>query len=890
MRSDLPTGTVTFLFTDIQGSTRMLQQLGNRYARVEEEHAAIVYGAVESAGGVVVRTEGDSFFAAFSTPVQAIRAAVATQQGLASHEWSDGGPVRVRIGLHTGEGILGGGDYVGIDVNRAARVAAAAHGGQILISETTRVLVQQTLPERTTLRDLGEHRLKDIANPEHLYDLVIEGLPADFPPPATLEARPNNLPAQLTSFVGREVEIREVGRLLSRARLLTLTGPGGTGKSRLALQLAAETLGEYTDGSYFVDLSRVTDPAMVLPTLARALGIPDMGTGPILTALRDHLAGKQQLLILDNFEQVAEAGPAVEELLAEVPKLTVLVTSRVALGLPGEHQYPVQPLDPPDPSRLPDLPTLCRFEAVRLFTERALAVAPRFRVTEENASAVAEITARLDGLPLAIELAATQTRVLSPREIAARLDERLPTLGSRSPTVPERQRTLQGAISWSYDLLADAERRLLAQLSVFVGGWTLGSAEAVFGNDGLGADLLDLTSSLVDKSLVRRAETRGESRFTMLETIREFGREQLMAQGEEVPSRRRHAEHFLGLALDAEPHLEREPEWLDRCEREHDNLRAALQWAIDAGEADRAQEAAGALWRFWQLRGHLTEARFWFDEVLAMGSGQDHTAARAKALTGAGGIAWWSGDVPATSRFYEKALTIERELGDPTRIAEALYNLAFPLAGPENIEAPRDLLEESLAHFQAADDESGSARVLTMLALGDALAGDWNNYVARTEDAVAIWRRIGDRFHLADDLVALAFAYNGVGRNAEARSAALEALDLGLELDNPLGIGGALLALAAQGNREGRHQDAIRLIGAVESITERVGGGPPMEFMMEFIGDPEAEARAHLPKEEATSARDEGRAMTVKEAVTLARAFLGGNLSDVDMSDKQPED
>jgi tetratricopeptide (TPR) repeat protein len=407
-------------------------------------------------------------------------------------------------------------------------------------------------------------------------------------------------------------------------------------------------------------------------------------------------------------------------------------------------------------------------------------------------------------------------------------------------------------------------------LSVFAGGWTLRSAEAVCDPNPLGIDLLEGITGLLDRSLIRRASGANESRFTMLETIREFGREQLEAQGDEATVRRRHARYFLAMALEAEPHLEREPAWLDRCDLEHQNIQAALRWAIDADEADRAQEAVGALWRFWQLRGHLTEARFWVEQALAMASGRKPTAARAKALSGAGGIAWWSGNVSAARGYYEEALTIERELGDPARIAEALYNLSFPLARPDDPETARGLLQESLELFRAADNESGAARASAMLAFGEALAGNWDPVISRTEDAVAIWRRVGDRFHLADDLLFLAFAYDGVDRIEEARTATLEALDIALELDNPLGIGGALLALAVLANRRGRHHDALRLIGAVESVSDRVGGAPPLERFQMFI-DPESQARTHLNAEEAAGAREEGRAMTLEEAVALGR-------------------
>lgn len=856
----------------------MLQDIGDRYPEMQEEHEAVVREAVERVGGVVVRIEGDSFFAAFRSPIQAIRAAVDTQRGLAAHDWPDGVSLRVRMGLHTGEGVPGGGDYIGIDVNRAARIAAVGHGGQILLSDATRGLVEHSLPEGTSLRDLGEHRLKDISYPERLHDLVIDGLPTDFPPPRTLEARPSNLPAQLTSFVGREREVREILALLAKTRLLTLTGPGGTGKTRLALYVAEEVLVRYPDGAFLADLASMADPTLVPSAVARALGVTEGGSRPILDTLKDHLAGKHLLLLVDNFEQVAEAAPVIEDLLGSAPELTVLVTSRTPLSVGGEQEYLVPPLEPPDTENLPELPTLREMDAVRLFTERAASVAPRFEMTEENASAIATIVARLDGLPLAIELAATQIKLLSPEEIASRLDERLTAVGSGPRTAPDRQRTLWDAIAWSYQLLEEPERRLFDRLSVFSGGWTIEAAEEVCEPDGLGLDLLGGLASLVDHSLVRRVETPDAgSRFSMLETIRAFGREQLRARGEDPAIVRRHGEHFLGLALEAEPHLESDPAWLVRCEAEHDNIRAALRWAIAAGEADLCQVAAGSLWRFWRVRGHLTEARLWFDEVLALPSGDGPTAARAKALTGAGGIAWWRGEVPESRRAYEEALAIERELGDRRRTAEALYNLAFPLGIQEGPEAAAIPAEESLELFREIGDESGIARALGMLSMGDLMSGDWAALITRTEDAVAMWRRTGDRFHLLNDLLSLAFTYPRTGRVGEARAAALEALDLAQEVGSPLEIGGALLAVAGQANDDGRHLDAMRLTGAAESLREQVGsGGPPTEIMQLIVGDPAAEARVQLDEDEAERARQEGRAMTLEEAVSEARRSASG--------------
>jgi len=558
------------------------------------------------------------------------------------------------------------------------------------------------------------------------------------------------------------------------------------------------------------------------------------------------------------------------------PRVKALVTSRVVLSVLGEQEYPVPPLRPPGPEVEADVTTLRRIEAVRLFTDRATAANPGFRLTERNAPAVAAITARLDGLPLAIELAATRTKLLTPEQMLPRLDSRLSILTAGARTVPQRQRTLRDAIAWSHDLLEPAQRALFARLAVFTGGWTLDAAQAVCAPEELGLDLLEGLTSLVDQSLIRRADPNGEPRFSMLETIREFGLEQLDAGGDGDPIRRRHADHFLGLAVDAEPHLigEEQAEWLDRCELEHPNIRDALRWAIDAGDAERAQRAAGALWRFWQQRGHLAEARRWFDDVLAMPSGRDPTAARANALIGAGGVAWWQQDRAAAGAFYEEAVAIERQLGDPARTAEALYNHAFVVAG-EDIGAAERLLHESLALFRRAGHERGVAQVLAMLVIPDAEAGRWEAVVTRLEEVAAIWRRIGDRLHLGFDLVWLASAHGRLGHRDEARSAALEALEIFLEADNQTGIGIALVDLAWLALWEGQHERAVRLTAAFEALRERVGG-PPGGFAGLLEGDPAEEARSHLAEDVARRAWDEGRAMTTDEAVELARAASAG--------------
>ena len=870
-----PSGTITFLFTDIEGSTRLMQELGDLYLQAQTDHHEILRAAFRSGEGRELRTEGDSFFCVFQSALDACRAAAQAQRGFATHTWPGGKAVRVRIGLHTGEAPLVGNEYIGLDVHHAARVEAAAHGGQVLLSEATGALVESSLPPGLTLRDLGVHRLKDLARPERLYQLVIDGVPDRFPALRTLDSTPNNLPAQLTSFVGREEQIAEIKRLLGRARLLTLTGPGGTGKTRLALQIAAETMADYRDGCFFVDLAPITDPALVPTVIAQALGVPEAPGMSIMEGLQAHLHERELLLVVDNFEQVAIAAPVLEQLLTGARRVKALVTSRVVLSLRGEHEYSVPPLQPPDPDQKPDPADLNRYEAVRLFVERALAVQPRFRLTAQNAQAVAEITARLDGLPLAIELAATRTKVMPPEQLLARLQQSLTLLMSGARTLPERQRTLRGAIAWSYDLLTEAERSLFKRLSVFSGGWTLEAAERVAQPEGLGLDALEGLSSLVDKSLVRADEHSGRARFSMLETIREFGQSQLSAAGELELARRRHGEYFLELAAAAEPHLTGvdQGEWLGELERDHGNLRGALRWAVDTGQAQLAQEGAGALWRFWHQRGHLAEGRRWLDEVLALPSGQQPTAARAKALTGAGGIAWWQTDHAAARAFYDEALAVERQVGEPARIAEALYNDAFALGAAGDLQAANRLFEECLDLYRQVGNEHGVARALVMLILPDAQAAKWDSVIARIEEAVSIWRRVGERLQLAFDLIWLAFACGRAGRWQDAHEAAVEALLIFHEADNATGIALAFRDLAFLAVWVGRPHDALRFAGAADSLQERIGGGPPQGFGGMLEGDPASDARSQLADAEAERSWQEGRSLDIEGTLALARTW-----------------
>jgi predicted ATPase/class 3 adenylate cyclase len=869
MAAPLPTGTVTFLFTDIEGSTLLLRELGDGYADVLRDHGQIMRSALEREGGAEIGTEGDSFFAVFVSPAAAVRAVIEAQRALAAHSWPRGTEVRVRMGLHTGEGTLAGDGYFGIDVHRAARIGDAGHGGQVLLSGPTEALIRHGLPDGIRLIDLGEHRLKDLPNPERLFQLTIRGLPEEFPPPRSLDARPNNLPAQMSTFIGREDLIPEVGNALERTRLLTLTGPGGTGKTRLALEVAHRQLTSFVDGVWFVDLSAVTDPSVVVTEIAIALGAARDPGSSALDVLDRHLRDRKLLLVLDNFEQVLDAAPAVEHLLSHSGGLKVMVTSRSVLSIYGEREYPVPPLRLPEPGRGPGLEALTQSEAVSLFLDRARAVRPDFELTGDNATAVAEICSKLDGLPLAIELAAVRVNVLSPQAMLPRLDERLSLLTSGPRSLPERQRTLRGAIEWSYRLLEDPERRMFARLSTFSGGASLEAIEAVA--DGREGGLLDLLGTLVDESLLRRTETtEGEIRFQMLETIREFAAERLEEEPDAADVRARHCRHFLDLAARAEPHLvgADQKEWLDRCEREHDNIRAAIGWSIQAGEVRSGQAAAGALWRFWHQRGHLAEGRRKLEHLLDAPGGAEPTPERFKALTGAGGLAYWQNDYPATERFYKEALEVARELDDSRSIAQGLFNLSF-------LDRIRGDAEEGMAKLRTVLDTARSigdrqltADCLELLGSHEIREGRPEDGFPMVEEALSIFHELGNRFASADALSGLGSYYRLLGDRDAAAAAQREALEIFVEVGNPTGIAMVLEEMAMIETMKGDHHRALRLAGAAQAVKDRTGGGAPAELMRS--GESLEESRRSLDPQTAEDAWDEGVAMGTDKAIAYA--------------------
>jgi predicted ATPase/class 3 adenylate cyclase len=866
----LPTGTVTFLFTDIEGSTRLTAEIGAAgYGVLLERHRRALRAGFERYGGIEVGTEGDSFFVVFATPASALSAAADGQLALARTDWPAEAPIRVRMGIHTGDGLLVDGSYVGPDVNRAARIAAAGHGGQVLVSETTTALVADP-PVGVHLRSLGRHRLKDL-RPEHLAQLDVDGLPDDFPPIRSLDARPNNLPTQLTSFVGREHEVAEVVRLMQTARLVTLTGPGGTGKTRLSLQVAAETAADQADGATFVALSTITDPDLVTSAIATTLGLPDAGGRPLRDRLVDQLRDRQHLLVLDNFEQVAAAAPLLSDLLREAPRLRILVSSRVALRISGEQEYPVPPLELPTG---PD--EIAANEAVRLFVERARAVRPDFELDDSNAGAVAEIVSRLDGLPLAIELAAARSRLLSPGAMLPRLERRLDLLAGGMRDLPERQQTLRGAIAWSHDLLDPPERRLFARFAVFVGGAELSEAESVCGPTGeIGRDVLDGLEALVDHSLLRQVERTGEPRFFMLGTIRDFAAEQLADSGEQEALRRRHALAYLGLAERAAPSLTTSDQrtWLDRLARDHDNLRAAHGWALEKDDAGVGLRLITALWRFWQIRGNLFEGRSRADAAIAIPGAREAGETYLAALEAAGGLCYWLGDFPCAQSRYEEVLAVRRDGGDGRATAEALYNLAFTqLFFRADVDQARSLGEEALGLFRGAGDEGGVAKALW--ALGNVASFQNDPPAARRycEEAIPILRRLDDAFMLAWSLYTLGQVETVEGNLQASSERLLEALDLFAAADDMSGFALVLDGLAINAQHAGDRHRAARLSGFVASLEARTGTGLNPANRLIFRFDP-GELRDD-PETAATWA--EGEALSTPDAIAYAREPIRG--------------
>ena len=871
----LPGGTVTFLFTDIEGSTKLMQQLGDAYVQAQVDHHAILRAAFQNRKGAELRTEGDSFFCVFQSALDACGAAADAQLGFAAHKWPDGGAIRVRIGLHTGEAPLVGNEYIGLDVHHAARVAAAAHGGQVVVSETTRGLVEGSLPGELKLKDLGVHRLKDLAKSEHLFQLVVDGLPNTFPALRTLDSTPNNLPTQLTSFVGREADVVEAKRLLAGTRLLTLTGPGGIGKTRLSLQLAADLVQGFPDGVYFVALSAVNDPDLIPSVIAQSVGLSVSGNQRPIDVLLEHLRGKRVLLVLDNFEQLMPDGaPVVSGILRDSADVKAIVSSRAVLHVYGEQEFSVQPLRVPDVKALPSLAALSQYEAVKLFIDRAVASRHDFSVTNENAAAIAGICEHVDGLPLAIELAAARIKLFSPQALLGRLETSLNVLAGGSRDLPGRQQTLRGAIAWSYDLLGGPHKRLFARFSVFARGANLEQAEAVCGPESeLGVDVLSGLDELADQSLMRRMPDFDEPRLLMLHVMREYAAERLEESGEASKIRDGHAAAYQELAELAAPHLfgADQKSWLDRLALDHDNFRAAFDWAQVNGDAKRAMCLGSAFWRFWQMRGLLREGRMRIEAVLAMPGTREFPVERALALEAAGGIAYWQGDMAYAQVAYDEALTLTREHGDERALANAIYNDSFPaMVVRTDVPRARAALEEALPIFKRLDDEPGIARCLW--ALGQCLIS-LNDYPAALKmlgDAIELFRRLDDRFGLGWAYFVrglLGITLNDLGA---AKRDCIEALRIFADANDVTGIVLVLDALAETTRRDGDLVRAARLAGASAVHEVAIGAG-----LATVVALREGWPRGEGQTEAEAAARAEGQAMSLRQAIDYALASEG---------------
>ncbi|RPI81535.1 MAG: adenylate/guanylate cyclase domain-containing protein, partial [Chloroflexi bacterium] len=789
-----PTGTVTFLFTDIEGSTKLARKFPEIWSATEKRHHAILQTAISSHHGYVFRTIGDEFNAAFETAHDALSAALAAQRLLHTEDWGAIGSIRVRMGLHTGLARHLDGDYEGyLTLSHTKRLMSIAFGNQILLSEATEALLRDSLPQDITLHNLGEHRLKDFDIVEHIFQAVAQDLPADFPPLKSLEGSTNHLPVILTSFVGRSKEVGEVKRLLSKERIVTLTGPGGTGKTRLALQVAGEMIEQFQDGIFFVGLTHITDSVLITSTIAQALGITESPMQPIIESLKDYLRRKSLLLLLDNFEQVISAAPLVADLVVECSQLKIFVTSREALHISGEHEYPVPPLALPDLEQLPPVESLTQYAAVELFIQRALAVKPDFQIRDETAKSIVEICYRLDGLPLAIELAAARVKLLPPQAMLARLEHRLEFLTGGARDLPVRQQTLRNTIAWSHDLLNENEQRLFRRLSVFVGGCTIAAVETVAGDNPTSVSILDCLGSLLDKSLLRETNsTNNEPRFELLEMLREFGLEQLGVSGEQETIQRRHANYFLALAGQAEAGLDNveQVQWMNQMEQEHDNLRAALEWsktAEDSGEI--CLRLASILGLFWEARGYLSEGRERLAAVLLIEKAQGRTAARAMLLARAAELAYRQSDYPATESFARESLEIYREVGDKQGIASALIKLGNAATEVGNYATASEFLEEALTIWCEGGDKHGTSRALISLGWTALRSGDYDLANLRLEEALAISRE-------SEDIRRIGFELSGLGEVAmrqgdyfRAKQLVEESLELRRQLGNKWGVG-----------------------------------------------------------------------------------------------------
>jgi len=883
MGDNLPAGTLTLLFSDIEGSTKLLRRLGDRYGEALSIQRALLRACFAEYGGHEMGTEGDSFFVVFQSADGAVSCCVAAQRALAAQAWPEGVPVRVRMGLHSGEPTPHEDNYMGMDVHRAARIAATAHGGQVVLSEATRRLAASRLAAsglaaEVSIRDLGFHRLKDIEEPERIYQLVAAGLPERFPPLKSLGA-PTRLPVPLTPLVGRDAALEQVGAALTRpgVRLVTLTGTGGVGKTRLSLAAAAALDKAFQHGVFFVALAAVRDAGVMWKTIADGLDV--VGDGPAVDAVSGYLRDRRALLVLDNLEQLDGAAGVVAGLLAAAPGLTVLATSRRPLHLHGEQELPVPPLEVPCEGKTEEV---AASGAARLFVQQAAMVRPAFALTPANADDIAAICRRLDGLPLAIELAASRVRLLAPRALLARLRHSL-DLAAADIGQPSRQQTLRNTIAWSYDLLAPDLAEAFRRAGVFAGGFDLDALAAIaMAEPGpeTGSDPLELAAGLLDVSLITVTDgPDGEPRVGMLETIREYALDRGEQAGDLDDARRRHAQYYAGVAEQADEQLRGSGPAhlaaLDRLETEHANLRAALAWSLETaaagpGPADRERAATGlrlvqALAYFWYRHGYATEGRRWLERAIEL-TAEDGGAPLGQAAHWLGVLLQQQGEMQDALSLLERSLAIWRDLGDRDQEARELNSLGITHHFLGDLDTARALLEDSAAISREIGSGFRLAAALTNLGQAESDAGNFDHATQVLQEALAVDRKEGDMLGVAIDQQSLAGVSLRAGRSREARDQLSEMVDYVASSGDPELLASTLELAAAATADLGEGLRAARLTGAAEAVRQKTGIPIKQPELLERFLAP---ARARIAPEEWGDELAAGRALSQQQAAML---------------------